>query len=282
MSVPHPNRLTPCTTARKKTVRVTLLAAAALVVVVRPGLAQRPGSPNIAVSTIAAGPTLQVSAVTGEGPDSPLYLTAQMVQNIRTVAPYENVVQTLAPLVGSPLTAAAYSPGFSESCALTNSNTMLECTLSPAPGSGWSNANPMTLRIRLQSTSGHVATALVSYGAGRSAFTDVRTSAGTGPSPSTGNGAAIYVVAQLVRTITNQPPLENDALTLASFALTPAGSSLPFGSACVMTNGDTMLECTLTPSPGPNWSVGGPLTFRLRLTATDGSAATTTVQFRVG
>jgi hypothetical protein len=196
------------------------------------------------------------------------------------------VALTLAALTGSELTPAMSSPDFTSSCDLTNSNTMLECTLAPAPGPGWTgvnSTNPLTLRIRLQSIAGHVATTLVTYTGGPGASAQGVLSSGTGFGPGVGNANPLYLVAQLFRNTTHQVPLQvNDALTLGSYTLTKAAFSPGFAAACGLTNMDTMLECVLTPDPGLIWSAGGPLVIRVRLVADDGSTNTTTLQFRIG
>jgi hypothetical protein len=44
---------------------------------------------------------------------------------------------------------------------------------------------------------------------------------------------------------------------------------------------ECVLECTLTPSPGPTWAVGGPVLFRLEVTSTDGYAGIANLQFPI-
>jgi len=241
------------------------------------GQGQTAAGPSINVAAqidanIVAGASDEVSGTTK------LYLKAQLVQNLSNTPPFTQVVLTLASFLVTP---AAGSPGYTQACALTNSSTMLECTLTPSPGPGWSNSNPVSLSVQLTSASGHIATDLVTYGAGPAPTLQVNVVSGGGP------GTPLHLTAQMVQNINNtapfnQVPLELRSLALTGSPLTKAAGSPAFSQSCSLTNSNTMLECPLTPSPGPGWSNSNPLTLRVRLTSVSGQVATSLVTFGGG
>ena len=145
---------------------------------------------------------------------------------------------------------------------------MLECTLSPSPGPAWSNSSPVSVSLQMTSTSGNIATTLVTYGVGPAPTVQVTLTA---------NPDSVNLIAQMTQNINNTAPSQSIALSLAppgGFLLTPAAGSPAFTSSCSLTNSSTMLECTLTPNPGPTWSNSNPLSVRVQLTSASGLVGT--------
>lgn len=214
------------------------------------------------------------------GPDPGVRFTAGLDRNTQLQPPFEVVALRLASF---ELVKAEMSPAYSQACALTNSNTMLDCTLLPDPGPGWENGNPLFVRVRLTATDGHSDVQLVNLSTGGAGTGTIlaQLNAGTGPSPATTNGTPVYLVTTLSRGVSGQSPFDSSALELASFELAAADFSPGFASACVFSNANTLLECALTPSPGPTWSAGGPMSVRVHVSAVDGTGATQLVSLRI-
>ncbi len=140
----------------------------------------------------------------------------------------------------------------------------------------------MFVRVRLTAVDGHSDVQLMNLSTGGAGAGSVlaNMNAGTGAFPAAANGTPVYLSASLTRGASTQSPFDTAPLELSSFELAPAGFSPAFTPACAFSNGDTLLECSLTPAAGV-WGAGGPLSIRVRLSALDGTSGTALVSLRI-
>ncbi|MBI1788167.1 MAG: hypothetical protein HYR60_11530 [Acidobacteria bacterium] len=265
--------------------RGSLVLVAALSLFRQPAEAQgQQNFPNF-VGVGVAAPQVVIQAVQAQGQlpaptnSIPIRLTAQLVRNISLNPPFQTVALTLAALpAGLNLTKADQSTGFAAVCTLTQSNTMAECQLTPSPGPNWGAAGPLVLRVRLMATDGNTSETLVAFNLGL-AGANLQTSviAALPSGLSTTDSTPLLLTAQLVRNSALIPPGDSAFLPIAALpggaSVTKSDGSAGFSSACSLTNASTLLECVLTPSPGPTWG-GNVLIFRVRVTGVEGTVGT--------